>query len=100
MPGAFDETKTWRSGRGLGIAASNSRRSRGHLRHSSSGDPQARPERHVFVSSKAPWHDIADALPRFKIIPASSRPTMSRRDELSPRYRCPAPTAFKKSTKT
>jgi hypothetical protein len=32
-------------------------------------DPQARPERHVFVASKAPWHDIADALPRFKIYP-------------------------------
>ncbi len=32
-------------------------------------DPQVRPERHVFVASKAPWHDIADALPRFKIYP-------------------------------
>ena len=30
---------------------------------------QARPERHVFVASKAPWYDIADALPRFKIYP-------------------------------
>lgn len=33
------------------------------------GDPQARPERHVFVASKAPWYDIADALPRFKVYP-------------------------------
>jgi hypothetical protein len=33
------------------------------------GDPQARPERHVFVASKAPWYDIADALPQFKIYP-------------------------------
>jgi hypothetical protein len=33
------------------------------------GDPHARPERHVFVSSKAPWYDIADALPQFKIYP-------------------------------
>ena len=33
------------------------------------GDPQARPERHVFVASKAPWYEIADALPRFRIYP-------------------------------
>jgi len=33
------------------------------------GDPQVRPERHVFVASKAPWYDIADALPRFRIYP-------------------------------
>jgi len=33
------------------------------------GDPRARPERHVFVGSKAPWYDIADALPQFKIYP-------------------------------
>ena len=33
------------------------------------GDPQARPERHVFVASKAPWYYIADALPQFKIYP-------------------------------
>jgi hypothetical protein len=32
-------------------------------------DPQVRPERHVFVASKPPWHDIADALPQFKIYP-------------------------------
>ncbi|MBR1234326.1 GFA family protein [Bradyrhizobium sp. AUGA SZCCT0182] len=33
------------------------------------GDPHTRPERHVFVASKAPWYDIADVLPRFKIYP-------------------------------
>jgi hypothetical protein len=33
------------------------------------GDPHARPERHVFVASKAPWYEIADALPQFKIYP-------------------------------
>jgi hypothetical protein len=27
-------------------------------------DPGARPERHVHVQDKAPWHDITDALPR------------------------------------
>ncbi|WP_454690374.1 GFA family protein [Achromobacter aloeverae] len=27
-------------------------------------DPGARPERHVYVGSKAPWHEIADSLPR------------------------------------
>jgi hypothetical protein len=33
------------------------------------GDPHARPERHVFVASKAPWYEIADTLPQFKIYP-------------------------------
>jgi hypothetical protein len=33
------------------------------------GDPHARPERHVFVGSKAPWYEIPDALPQFKIYP-------------------------------
>jgi hypothetical protein len=32
-------------------------------------DPGARPERHVYVASKAPWDEITDALPRFKIYP-------------------------------
>jgi hypothetical protein len=31
------------------------------------GDLHTRPERHVFVASKAPWYDIADALPQFEI---------------------------------
>jgi hypothetical protein len=27
-------------------------------------DPGVRPERHVFVGSKAPWFEITDALPQ------------------------------------
>lgn len=34
------------------------------------GDPHARPERHVFVASKAPWYSIGDTLPQFNIYPA------------------------------
>jgi hypothetical protein len=33
------------------------------------GEPPAGPQRHVFVASKANWHDIGDALPQFKIYP-------------------------------
>ena len=29
------------------------------------GDPGIRPEAHIFVASKAPWHDIHDGLPQF-----------------------------------
>jgi hypothetical protein len=29
------------------------------------GDPRVRPEMHIFVASKAPWHDICDDLPQF-----------------------------------
>ncbi len=29
------------------------------------GDPRIRPRSHIFVGSKAPWHDITDDLPRF-----------------------------------
>ncbi len=32
-------------------------------------DPGLKPERHVFVGSKAPWHDITDDLPRFEGFP-------------------------------
>ena len=28
-------------------------------------DPQIKPERHIFVANKAPWHDITDDLPQF-----------------------------------
>jgi hypothetical protein len=28
-------------------------------------DPGLRPGKHIFVELKAPWHEIADALPRF-----------------------------------
>jgi hypothetical protein len=33
------------------------------------GDPRTLPERHVFVASKACWHEITDALPQFRIYP-------------------------------
>ncbi len=29
------------------------------------GDPGVRPSSHIFVGSKAPWHEIADSLPQF-----------------------------------
>jgi hypothetical protein len=29
------------------------------------GDPQIKPDRHIFVERKAPWFDIADGLPQF-----------------------------------
>jgi hypothetical protein len=28
-------------------------------------EPDRRPEAHIFVGSKAPWHEITDGLPRF-----------------------------------
>jgi hypothetical protein len=34
-------------------------------------DPGIRPERHIFVDSKAPWHEITDDLPRFPGPPPS-----------------------------
>jgi len=33
------------------------------------GDPGARPLAHIFVASRAPWHAIADDLPRFDAYP-------------------------------
>ena len=30
------------------------------------GDPGARPVAHIFAGSKAPWHEIADDLPRYE----------------------------------
>jgi hypothetical protein len=27
-------------------------------------DPQVRPDKHIFIEKKAPWYDIADALPQ------------------------------------
>ncbi|NNE62696.1 MAG: GFA family protein [Gammaproteobacteria bacterium] len=30
------------------------------------GDPGIRPKSHIFAGSRAPWHDIADNLPRFE----------------------------------
>jgi hypothetical protein len=35
-------------------------------------DPGVRPERHIFVDSKAPWDEITDALPRFSGKPPAS----------------------------
>lgn len=32
-------------------------------------DPGVKPTMHVFVASKAPWHEITDALPRFDGLP-------------------------------
>jgi hypothetical protein len=32
-------------------------------------DPGARPMRHIYVASKAPWYDIADDLPQFAEMP-------------------------------
>lgn len=32
-------------------------------------DPGAKPAFHVFVGSKAPWHDITDTLPQFDQLP-------------------------------
>jgi hypothetical protein len=29
------------------------------------GDPVLRPDKHIFVELKAPWHEITDALPQF-----------------------------------
>ena len=36
------------------------------------GDPGARPLAHIFVASKAPWYEIADALPRFDEYPPAA----------------------------
>lgn len=33
------------------------------------GDPGVRPQAHIFVASKAPWHDINDDLPQFDEYP-------------------------------
>lgn len=36
------------------------------------GDPATRPERHIFVGSKAPWHEITDDLPQSEAYPADT----------------------------
>jgi hypothetical protein len=33
------------------------------------GEPGVRPERHVFVASKASWFSITDGLPQYKVYP-------------------------------
>ena len=35
------------------------------------GDPGIRPQAHIFVASKAPWHEINDDLPQFDEYPPS-----------------------------
>jgi hypothetical protein len=42
------------------------------------GDPGIRPGFHIFVGSKAPWHEITDRLPRFDERPP--RKTLSHSD--------------------
>jgi hypothetical protein len=36
------------------------------------GDPGLRPMFHIFVGSKAPWHEIADSLPRHDELPPAA----------------------------
>jgi hypothetical protein len=36
-------------------------------------DPGVKAKRHVFVGSKAPWHDITDDLPQYEELPPRSR---------------------------
>jgi hypothetical protein len=38
------------------------------------GDPGVRPGEHIFVGSKAPWYEIADALPQFEGWPSGMEP--------------------------
>ena len=32
-------------------------------------DPEIKPSPHIYVGSKAPWHEITDKLPQFKEFP-------------------------------
>ena len=34
-------------------------------------DPGVRPDRHIYVGSKAPWHELADGLPQHATYPAA-----------------------------
>jgi hypothetical protein len=38
------------------------------------GEPGVRPREHIFVGSKAPWDEIADALPRHDAWPPGMEP--------------------------
>lgn len=38
------------------------------------GDPGLRPREHIFVGSKAPWHEITDDLPQYDEWPPASNP--------------------------
>jgi len=49
------------------------------------GDPGVRPLAHIFVASKAPWHEIAGALPRFDAYPPGfEAPTVADREPGGP----------------
>lgn len=43
-------------------------------------DPGDRPEAHIFVGSKAPWHEITDGLPQFDSWPVSESRVRETRD--------------------
>ncbi len=50
------------------------------------GDPGLRPSSHVFVASKAPWHEISDDLRRFDAYPANvDLPVVERPRSTKPR---------------
>lgn len=38
------------------------------------GDPGTRPREHIFVGSKAPWHEITDSLPQYEEWPPGFKP--------------------------
>ena len=38
-------------------------------------DPGVRPSRHIFVASKAPWHEITDSLPQHETWPEGPKQT-------------------------
>ena len=38
------------------------------------GNPGTRPREHIFVSFKAPWHEITDSLPQFEEWPPGGQP--------------------------
>jgi len=47
-------------------------------------DPGARPLAHIFVASRAPWHEITDALPRFDAYPPGMGGEIVRSAPLQP----------------
>jgi hypothetical protein len=44
-------------------------------------DPGSRPTCHVFVGSKAPWHEISDDLPRHEAFPPGYGPVTQGEDQ-------------------
>ncbi|MFQ5698702.1 MAG: GFA family protein [Myxococcota bacterium] len=50
-------------------------------------DPGVRPQAHIFAASRAPWHEIRDALPQFAAYPPGIP-----EPKLHPRPRAPRPT--------